>query len=484
MYKGAFIQLNYEQLKEHKWFDSVSEEGNIFIHYQNEYNSNGELIYTFLDVIEQLKSQGLHYINTIIVPKNSNNSSHVLNDIVDYLIWFVKDYDKMYFNKDAIREKHIWKDVEWGKRKKNYNEKGKDPGNVWIPTEDDGKGNITHHIKLSLEEIINRTIKSTSLSSDHYLLVLKDNIDEEKLVSDRIYKIQKVDTVVFDSKINNNYISIEPEMLLRKVQSDIYFHTSENMWEIEDETVDLMVTSPPYWDLKNYFKKGQIGQEPYEVYLERLETVWREVYNKLKPTGSMWINVNIRTKNKMPILIPNDIIKQCKKIGFNLRDIVIWHKSSGIPTHAKNIVDRHEYFIWFTKSDQYLLNKDAINDFNDYKNEKLNKANMWNINRKAGSVGKDYIHPAIYPNELIERVILLCSRPGDLVLDPFLGSGTTVIAAHNLNRNSIGYEFNEGFYDLIKYRIENEVEDYQNVNFHLKTNIETNGILRTSEEKN
>ena len=90
---------------------------------------------------------------------------------------------------------------------------------------------------------------------------------------------------------------------------------------------------------------------------------------------------------------------------------------------------------------------------------------IWNINRKAGSVGKNFIHPAIYPEKLVERIINLCSNEGDLVLDPFLGSGTSMIASLSNNRSCVGYEFNEGFKDLMTHRFENEKIDLDLVKF-------------------
>ena len=78
---------------------------------------------------------------------------------------------KYYFDKDPIREKHIWKDVEWGKRKKNYNAKGKDPGNVWLKTIDDGKANITNHVTLDMNEVIERIIQVSCKKNKKILML-------------------------------------------------------------------------------------------------------------------------------------------------------------------------------------------------------------------------------------------------------------------------------------------------------------------------
>ena len=440
--------------------NQISETGNIFFIAENIKNEKGFISVSILDFTETIINAGLHFVNIIVVPQSVK---YDLSDNIKYLLWFTKDINKIFFNKDAIREKHIWKDVEWGKRKKNYNEKGKDPGNVWIPTNDNGKGSITEHIILSDNDIIDRIIKSTTKQNDntlieHYNLKINKKGNNIKIIEKDSYKNQKkTDTKKTPVKEGKN----------TKKQNIIHFDTSENMYQIKDECIDMMVTSPPYWDLKNYYKKGQIGQESYQEYLDRLEKVWKETYRVLKDTGSMWININTRTKNKKPILIPQDIIKQCKKNGFYLKDIIIWHKSSSIPTHKNNLTDRFEYFLWFTKSENYFINNDYIKKINDYKNTQLNKGVIWNINRKAGSVGKNFVHPAIYPVKLIERIINLNSKNHDTILDPFLGSGTTLISAIINNRYCIGYEYNEEFIPLIKYRM-NKEHIIENVDFQRK----------------
>lgn len=239
--------------------------------------------------------------------------------------------------------------------------------------------------------------------------------------------------------------------------SRVLFKSSEDMCDIDDESAKLVVTSPPYWNLKDYYKEGQIGQENYETYLSRMQTVWNECYNKLSLDGSLWININIRVQRGKVIPIPYDFAKICKGIGFFYKGIVVWHKSSGIPAGDKNIVDRHEYVLIFSKSESFEMDKEIFSTFSDYKNNLINGTAFWNINRKAGSVGKKMIHPAIYPNDLVNRIIKISTVPGDLVIDPFLGSGTSLIAANANNRSFIGYEYYEGFQDLMLSRFAAEI---------------------------
>lgn len=236
-------------------------------------------------------------------------------------------------------------------------------------------------------------------------------------------------------------------------QYKIFFSNCEFMSKLENESIKLMITSPPYWNLKDYEINNQIGyKEDYETYLNRLFNVWKETFRVLTKDGVAIININTKSYNKKLVLIPFDFIQQMKKIGFKLRDVHYWHKSSGIP-RVNNLGDHFEYFLIFTKSDDYLVN-DFV--FFDYKsNFKVSRINIWNINKKFGSVGKKYmVHPAIFPVEYIERMIKIFTNERDTVLDPFLGSGTTLIASIKTNRFCIGFELNkEGYLPLIQDRL-------------------------------
>ena len=411
---------------------TLENNGNLFIIFRTEYDNDGCVIHDFLDIINYGLYLGFEYVNTIIYP----SSMRVIYSIVDnikYIIWMTKNKNIMLFNKDLIREKHIWKDVEWGKREKNYNPKGKDPGNVWIPTNDNGKGKITEHILLTDVDIKKKLILM-SLCGNNY-----------EIFTNKTYKQSNFNTVT--STINKN----------TQDKNIIYFLSSENMDKVKDDSVQTIITSPPYWNLKDYFKIGQIGQESYDQYIKRLYSVFCESYKKLNNSGSMWININIRIYKKQVILIPYDIISICKKLGYFYRGIFIWHKSSGIPVSNTNIVDRHEYILVFSKNKQFSIKKDIQYTFNDYQNELINGGAIWNINRKAGSIGKKIIHPAIYPYELVRRILLMTTEEGDLVLDPFLGSGTTLIESIKNKRTCIGFEYNEQFESLINSRLDSEL---------------------------
>lgn len=159
-------------------------------------------------------------------------------------------------------------------------------------------------------------------------------------------------------------------------------------------------------------------------------------------------------------MIQYDFYKQCTKIGFKLWDIVIWHKSVSGPAPNNNLTDKFEYVLVFYKNPGFFFNNLYEKQKVDYLISSINSmGNMWNINRFWGSIGKNYPHPAMYPDELIERILSIGTIKGDLVLDPFLGSGTTMVVSKKLQRSCTGYEINPDYFAILNKRIEDEKLD-------------------------
>lgn len=175
------IRLIEDCLEENK--NLVKSDGTLWIICKNyiEDNHINRLIPTPFIIADYLLSKKkLKLKNIIIWPDFKNfKQSNIFLDVVYYILFFTKS-NNYHFNIDPVREKHIWKDVEWGKRKKNYHEKGKNPGNVWLKTEDDGKGKVIGHIPLSYTQMLERIIKC---SSKKYFSVLLNNIAEQKSIS-------------------------------------------------------------------------------------------------------------------------------------------------------------------------------------------------------------------------------------------------------------------------------------------------------------
>ncbi|MFC1903754.1 DNA methyltransferase [Chloroflexota bacterium] len=430
----------------------------------NHIRQNIELIPYGFELAEIISKHGffLRNIITWFIPNKLNEQQRLTNRYA-HIFLFVKDSNAYYFNKDLVREKHIWKEIEWGHRTGRYNPLGKDPSNVWLKTEDDKKGNITKHIPLSFDDVINR-IKLIALPPNGEIIIYSDS--DTKFSDSITFPTKEIISIASltntESKIRNVKKSKAAQNSYR-----VLHKSSEVMNDLVDGEVDLIVTSPPYWDLKNYNIRTQIGySESYDTYLSRINRVWQECYRVLNDKGTFWLNINTKVDKKAIRMIQYDFVKQCTDIGFRLWDIVIWHKSVSGPAPANNLTDKFEYVLIFSKKPDFYINKDYEENRCDYKIESLNTmGNVWNINRLWGSIGKGMPHPAMYPDELIERILNFGTVEGDLVLDPFLGSGTTLIVAKKLLRSCIGYEINSDYFAILKKRLYDEkLENLFNIN--------------------
>jgi len=447
----------------YKILSSLKETGSLWL-IANHIRNNMELIPYGFELAEIISKQGffLRNIITWFIP-NSINEQQRLTNRYAHLFFFVKDVNSYYFNKDLAREKHIWKDIEWGHRSGRYNPLGKDPSNVWLQTEDDSRGNITNHIPLSFKDMINR-IKMLSLPQDGNIAIYSDN--DVGFDGAIVCPTRELVSLVRMNQKEAKTPNIRKSIVGQKSYKVLH-KSSEIMNELNDGEVDLIVTSPPYWDMKNYGIRDQIGySESYAIYLSRIKAVWRECYRVLSEHGTFWLNINTKTHDKTIRMIQYDFVKQCIDIGFRLWDIVIWHKSVSGPAPDNNLTDKFEYVLIFFKNPDFCIHTDYANNKCDYQIPSLNTmGNVWNINRLWGSIGKGFPHPAMYPDELIERILELGTVEGDLVLDPFLGSGTTLIVAKKLSRSCIGYEINSDYFSILKKRLyDTKLENLFNLN--------------------
>lgn len=239
---------------------------------------------------------------------------------------------------------------------------------------------------------------------------------------------------------------------------DIYWESSEDMSKVEDGSVQSVITSPPYWDLKDYGHEDQIGtsDESYEQYHERMDGVWNECYDVLRDDGTMWIVVDTVMERGNLRLLPNHIAERAEEVGFVLQDMVVWHKPTAIAGMTdRNVVNKKEYVVYLSKNKEHKFNNgEESNGLEDPAvSEEKPLGNIWRHPVKRGSVGNNVLHKAPYPTSLIDRIVRLSSDEGDIVLDPFFGSGTTAKSALSLNRECIGYELNKDFKDIIADRL-------------------------------
>lgn len=248
---------------------------------------------------------------------------------------------------------------------------------------------------------------------------------------------------------------------------------------IGDESVHLIVTSPPYWSLKRYEDHpSQMGHmKDYEVFLAELEKVWRHVYRVLVPGGRLVcvvgdVCLSRRQNAGRHVVVPlhADICVQCRKIGFDNLNPIIWHKIAnasyevsngskflGKPYEPNAIIKNDIEFILMQRkpggyrkptNEQRELSRIAKDDFNKWFQQ------FWTL---TGASTKE--HPAPFPLELAYRLVRMFSFVGDTVLDPFAGTGTTMVAAMKCDRNSIGVEIEPKYARIAARRLKQESQD-------------------------
>lgn len=280
-------------------------------------------------------------------------------------------------------------------------------------------------------------------------------------------------------KDNNNNLNI---------LNTIYYKNSNNMEEIKDNSIDLIITSPPYFNIKDYSKNGtqeeKLGKKiagnigdinVFENYIEKMLEVWKECFRVLKPNGKLCINVPL-----MPMLkkdynshynrhifdlqseIQNSILKNTE---FYLLDLYIWNRTNstkrlmfGSYPYPRNFYAQNttEFITIYVKDGKSMNDIDPKNK----EKSKLTKEEwvtytkqIWNIpipNKKDLAFG---IHSAIMPEEIVKRLIKLYSYVGDTVLDPFAGSGTTLKIAKENERFFIGYEIYNHYEEIINKKL-------------------------------
>ena len=273
--------------------------------------------------------------------------------------------------------------------------------------------------------------------------------------------------------------------MIMNTKHKIIIGDSRKMKEVPDRSAHLIITSPPYWQLKDYGVENQIGfNDSYESYINNLNLVWKECYRVLHDGCRLCINIGDQFARSVyygrykVIPIRTEIIKFCETMGFDYMGAIIWQKPTTMNTtggatimgsfpYPRNGIIKidYEFILIFKKPGNPPEVKKELKEASKLTKEEWNEyfSGHWNFN---GEKQKEHI--AMFPEELPERLIKMFSFVGDTVLDPFLGSGTTILAAKRLNRNSIGYEISENFLTIIKEKVGIDIEElYQNASFEI-----------------
>lgn len=255
-----------------------------------------------------------------------------------------------------------------------------------------------------------------------------------------------------------------------KTKHKVIIGDSRTMSDLDNKSVQLIVTSPPYWQLKDYGTDNQIGfHHSYEEYINNLNLVWKECFRVLDDGCRLCINIGDQFARSVYygrykiIPIRTEIIKFCESIGFDYMGSIIWQKTTTMNTtggatimgsfpYPRNGIIKldYEFILIFKKPGNAAFVTKEIKEKSKISKEEWNKyfTGHWNFN----GVKQDK-HLAMFPEELPKRLIKMFSFVGDTVLDPFLGSGTTTLVAKSLDRNSVGYEINKNYLSVIKEKI-------------------------------
>lgn len=252
---------------------------------------------------------------------------------------------------------------------------------------------------------------------------------------------------------------------------------AEVLGTLPDNVAQCAVTSPPYWGMRDYGVAGQIGLEPsLPEYVAHLAAVFRQVRRVLRDDGLLWLNVGdgytsgnrgwrapdkknpargMSTRPQTPeglkpkdlLCIPWRLAMALQDDGWYLRADVVWSKGNAMPETVRDRPSRsHEYLFLLSKRERYYYDREGTRDPADPR-----RRSVWSINTRAFAGA----HFATFPPQLAAACVRSASRPGDLVLDPFFGSGTVGIVAQELGRRYLGIELNPEYAALAETRLKN-----------------------------
>jgi site-specific DNA-methyltransferase (cytosine-N4-specific) len=294
--------------------------------------------------------------------------------------------------------------------------------------------------------------------------------DDRQLELNVIDELQRPRGVEIKSRVDGFFAPPVPGVV------SVYLGDSREMLRtFPDDIVQTTVTSPPYWSLRDYDIDGQIGLESsLDKYLASLVEVFDEVRRVTKSDGTLWLNIGdsytsggrtwrapdkknpVRAMDVRPPtpqgLKPKDLVGIPWKLafalqesGWYLRTDIVWHKPNCQPESVKDRPTRsHEYIFLFSKNERYLYDSTSVRGPND-----RNLRTVWDINTQPYRDA----HFATYPPALVEPCVRLSSKRDDIVLDPFLGSGTTADVALRLDRRCIGIELNPDYVEVAQRRL-------------------------------
>ena len=253
--------------------------------------------------------------------------------------------------------------------------------------------------------------------------------------------------------------TIPPHLLDRVVKGDCL----PLLKEIPDESVDLVVSSPPYNVGKEYESKLTL-----EEYLQQQTEILKECVRTLKQTGSIFWQIGTYVDSHRHIPLDLKVFPILENMGLYLRNRIVWIRPHGL--HAtKKFSGRHETILWFVKDDDYKFFLDPIRvpqkypDKKHFKGERhgelscdpmgKNPGDVWAFRNVRHNHEEQTVHPAQFPEDMIERIVLSTTSPADVVLDPYMGAGTVAVVCQRWDRHFLGAELSETYHSVVEQRL-------------------------------
>lgn len=372
---------------------------------------------------------------------------------------------------DIIRELRILED-EFGLRQGT---RSKDP--VIQKAKEYKASLIKEHNKTEIDRLRQYDKKVRELVGDNterYQKYLAD-LDQSKNISGQLKKVQTELDDRKNEKLTENIQSLEG------CNYAIYNNSCENMYQLQNATVSTIVTSPPYFQLREYHngvsKPDQLGQEhDVETYIQNLVNVFDEGYRVLKRDGSLFVNIADNIQNGRMLSVPHKFVNAMIDRGWILNDTILWSKVNPMYQIQKRTVSSHEYIFHFVKSIEFYYDRTSIQDvcfepheltYGENKQHRALRSN-WKfdgstlttptpnnhyLRKLCKEQGLVLSHSATFPKEIPLVAILTTSKPGDIAVDMFNGTGTTGEVALNYNRQYVGYELSKVYLKFSEIRL-------------------------------
>jgi DNA modification methylase len=236
----------------------------------------------------------------------------------------------------------------------------------------------------------------------------------------------------------------------------------------QSEFVDATITSPPYWNLKDYGSKAQVGfGQDYQKYLGDLGRIFRATYAITKKSGSLWVVADTIKWGGELKLFPFDLAARLKKIGWVLQDVIIWHKDKTLPwSHRGKLRNIFEYILFFSKGPRFKYYLSRVRETEGLKEWWVRYPERYSPQGKAptrtwsipiprqGSWGENWVkHFCPFPPEIVRRIVLLTTQKGDVVFDPFAGSGVVLAQSKALMRRYVGLDLRRSYREMFLGRV-------------------------------